>query len=306
MYGTDLYRRLAAETGTDPSWHEVGSLRLASSPERFEELRRQAGWAKTFGLPLDLVTAAEARDALPADVHQRRRSGRSICRLMAGWIPAGLAQALAAGARARGASIQTHTRVVAIHAEGDRVTGVTVEHEGDRREIGTEVVINAGGHVRRGDRADGRRDRAAHPDGSPVPVHRGDRRRSLRAAAVARPGQPRLLPRGSRRPVHGRLRARSGAVEPGRDPGRLQRQAPGSGHGPLRADHGGRHPARTGHGGGPGEPGHQRSRSVHAGQRVHPRRIGGSWLLGRGRVLGPRDRGRRWDRPPDGDLDRRW
>ena len=32
MYGTELYRRLAAETGTDPSWHEVGSLRLASQP----------------------------------------------------------------------------------------------------------------------------------------------------------------------------------------------------------------------------------------------------------------------------------
>ena len=34
MYGSQLYRGLAAETGTDPSWHEVGSLRLASSPER--------------------------------------------------------------------------------------------------------------------------------------------------------------------------------------------------------------------------------------------------------------------------------
>ena len=38
MYGAELYRRLAAETGVDPSWHEVGSLRLASSPERLEEL----------------------------------------------------------------------------------------------------------------------------------------------------------------------------------------------------------------------------------------------------------------------------
>ena len=65
MYGTDLYRRLAAETGTDPGWHEVGSLRLASTPERFEELRRQAGWAKTFGLPLELITATEAQARFP-------------------------------------------------------------------------------------------------------------------------------------------------------------------------------------------------------------------------------------------------
>src|SRR5260221_8939355 len=62
MYGAGLYRRLAAETGVDPSWHEVGSLRLASSKARFEELQRQASWAKTFGLPLELITADEARD----------------------------------------------------------------------------------------------------------------------------------------------------------------------------------------------------------------------------------------------------
>jgi glycine/D-amino acid oxidase-like deaminating enzyme len=43
MYGVELYRGLAKSTGVDPSWHEVGSLRLASSAERMEELRRQAG-----------------------------------------------------------------------------------------------------------------------------------------------------------------------------------------------------------------------------------------------------------------------
>ena len=58
MYGVDLYRRLAAETGGDPSWHEVGSLRLASTTARFEELQRQAGWARTFGLPLELISAS--------------------------------------------------------------------------------------------------------------------------------------------------------------------------------------------------------------------------------------------------------
>src|SRR5205823_7387830 len=34
MYSAELYRRLHAETGVDPDWHKVGSLRLASSPER--------------------------------------------------------------------------------------------------------------------------------------------------------------------------------------------------------------------------------------------------------------------------------
>src|SRR5512145_2214844 len=65
MWSVECYRRLAAETGRDPGWHEVGSLRLASSPERLEELRRQVGWAKTFGLPLTLISAEEAARLFP-------------------------------------------------------------------------------------------------------------------------------------------------------------------------------------------------------------------------------------------------
>jgi glycine cleavage system aminomethyltransferase T/glycine/D-amino acid oxidase-like deaminating enzyme len=144
MYGTELYRRLAADTGHDPSWHEVGSLRLASTPERFEELRRQAGWAKTFGLPLELITAAEAQALFP--LMSTAGVLGAIYLPTDGWLdPSGLALALAAGARSRGATIHTHTRVVAIGTDHGRVTGVTVEHDGERREIGTDVVINAGG-----------------------------------------------------------------------------------------------------------------------------------------------------------------
>jgi len=144
MYGSDLYRRLAGETGTDPSWHEVGSLRLASSPERFEELRRQAGWAKTFGLPLDLITAAEAQALFP--LMSTEGVHGAVFLPTDGWLdPSGLAMALAAGARSRGAGIQTHTRVVAIGVDRGRVTGVTVEHQGERREIRSDVVVDAGG-----------------------------------------------------------------------------------------------------------------------------------------------------------------
>ncbi len=144
MYGAELYRRLATETGVDPSWHEVGSLRLASTPARFEELRRQAGWAKTFGLPLDLITADEARARFP--LMSTDGVLGAVWLPTDGWLdPSGLAQALAAGARQRGATIRPHTRVVAIGTERGRVTGVTVEQRGERDEIRAEVVVNAGG-----------------------------------------------------------------------------------------------------------------------------------------------------------------
>ena len=65
MESVDLYRTLEAEVGLETGWREVGSLRLASSPERMEEIARQAGWAKTFGLPLELVSADDARQLFP-------------------------------------------------------------------------------------------------------------------------------------------------------------------------------------------------------------------------------------------------
>jgi 4-methylaminobutanoate oxidase (formaldehyde-forming) len=145
MYGAGLYRRLRDETGVDPSWHEVGSLRLASSRARFEELQRQASWAKTFGLPLELIGADEARDRFP--LMSTDGVLGAVWLPTDGWLdPSGLAMALAAGARQRGVTIRTNTRVVEVGVEHGRVTGVTVElKDGSRDTIAADVVVNAGG-----------------------------------------------------------------------------------------------------------------------------------------------------------------
>jgi 4-methylaminobutanoate oxidase (formaldehyde-forming) len=135
-----IYRGLAAETGVDPGWREVGSLRLASSAERMEELRRQAGWAKAYGLEMELVSAGEARNRFPL------MSVDGV--LGAAWLPtdgyldpSGLTQALAAGARRAGVAIRPRTRVTGITVRDGRVVGV----ETDAGSIGAEVVVNAGG-----------------------------------------------------------------------------------------------------------------------------------------------------------------
>src|SRR6478672_2342318 len=65
MSSVELYRTLDDEVGLETGWREVGSLRLASSPERMEELQRQSGWAKTFGLPLELISPEEAQRLFP-------------------------------------------------------------------------------------------------------------------------------------------------------------------------------------------------------------------------------------------------
>src|SRR5258706_12990999 len=65
MASVELYRTLEEEVGLETGWREVGSLRLASAPERMEELARQSGWAKTFGLPLELISAEGAQRLFP-------------------------------------------------------------------------------------------------------------------------------------------------------------------------------------------------------------------------------------------------
>ncbi|MGZ4381167.1 MAG: GcvT family protein [Gaiellaceae bacterium] len=140
MSSVELYRRLGDEVGLETGWHEVGSLRLASSQERMEELDRQAGWAKTFGLPLELVSADEAQRLFPPMSTDGVLGAAYLP--TDGYIdPSQLTQALAEGARRRGAEMYTNTRVTEVTVEGGRVTGVVT----DKGEIETEIVVNAGG-----------------------------------------------------------------------------------------------------------------------------------------------------------------
>jgi glycine cleavage system aminomethyltransferase T/glycine/D-amino acid oxidase-like deaminating enzyme len=140
MSSVELYRALADEVGLDTGWHEVGSLRLASAQERMEELARQAGWAKTFGLPLELISAEEAQRLFPPMSVEGVLGAAYLP--TDGYIdPSQLTFALAEGARRRGAEIATHTRVTAIGVDKGRVTGI----ETDKGTVEAEVVVNAGG-----------------------------------------------------------------------------------------------------------------------------------------------------------------
>ncbi|HEU4972832.1 MAG TPA: FAD-dependent oxidoreductase [Gaiellaceae bacterium] len=140
MESVDLYRSLEAEVGLETGWHEVGSLRLASSPERMEEIARQAGWAKTFGLPLELMSAAEAQALFPPMTIEGVLGAAYLP--TDGYIdPSQLTFALAEGARRRGADIATGTRVTGLRVDGGRLVGV----ETDKGAIETEIVVNAGG-----------------------------------------------------------------------------------------------------------------------------------------------------------------
>lgn len=134
MDSVDLYRRL------DCGWVECGGIRLACSEEREQEVLRQVGWARTFGLPLELISAQQAQDLFPPMVTDGVRCASYLP--SDGYLdPSQLTYALVAGARTGGARVFTHTRVERIDVGAARVRGVATQWG----PIEAEIVVNAAG-----------------------------------------------------------------------------------------------------------------------------------------------------------------
>jgi 4-methylaminobutanoate oxidase (formaldehyde-forming) len=139
-YSTDLYRKLKDETGHDPAWREVGGLRLASSAERMEDLKRLVGMAQSFGVPMNLVSAKEAMDLFPL-MNPEGIAGAAFTPNDGVIDPTGLTNALATGAKQRGARIFTDTNVEKINLKNGCIHDVVT----DKGTIETEIVVNAAG-----------------------------------------------------------------------------------------------------------------------------------------------------------------
>jgi sarcosine dehydrogenase len=141
----ELYSRLEAETGRAVDWHQVGSLRLACSPERVMELKRLTTMAKSFGLPMEIIGAERAQELFPL----MSTEGVIAAAFLPtdGYIdPASVTQAIAKGARQHGARIVEHTKVTAITVDGRRATTVhAINRDGERVDIACEMVVNAAG-----------------------------------------------------------------------------------------------------------------------------------------------------------------
>ncbi len=140
QYTTELYATLEAQTGQATGFLQIGSLGLATNAERMEELRRGAAMARCFGLEVNVLTSDEARalwplmaaDDLVGAVHLPRDGQTN---------PIDTTQALAKGARMRGARIFENLAVDEIVVEGGRAVGVRTAL-GDIR---AEAVVNCAG-----------------------------------------------------------------------------------------------------------------------------------------------------------------
>jgi 4-methylaminobutanoate oxidase (formaldehyde-forming) len=139
-YTSELYRGLEAETGQATGYRQCGSVSVATTPGRMEELQRNASMAKVFGLTVNVVGPREISSLYPL---------ANLDDVIGGiYIPSDgyanavdITQALAKGARLRGAQIFQDTKVSSILHDGRRVSGVQTAHG----RIDADYVVLCGG-----------------------------------------------------------------------------------------------------------------------------------------------------------------
>ncbi len=139
-YSQELYANLESTTGVATGFKQNGSITVALTEARMEELRRGAAMARAFGVDIEEVSPAEIA---------AKYEGLNLSDAIGGVYldkdgqadPVNITQALAKGARNMGAKIIEGVQVTAIKQADGVVQGVQTSH-GD---IQADFVVNCGG-----------------------------------------------------------------------------------------------------------------------------------------------------------------
>ena len=139
-YGLDLYSTLESETGHPTGFRQTGSVSVARTQGRMDELKRVISLGRAYDIDIELISPGEALELWPLMSVEGVVGAVHIPR-DAQTVPGDTALAMAKGATDRGASIFENTKVTAIHQRDGAVTGVST----DRGDIACEVIVNCGG-----------------------------------------------------------------------------------------------------------------------------------------------------------------
>src|SRR5688572_8232433 len=140
QYTAQLYGALEKETGQATGFRQTGSISVARTQARMEELLRGASMARCFGLEVETL--------LPDDIAKLWPLARTDDLVGGVFLPRDgqtnpidTTQALAKGARARGARIFENLKVERILVENGRAVGARTS----AGEIRAEAVVNCAG-----------------------------------------------------------------------------------------------------------------------------------------------------------------
>jgi len=140
-YSMRLLYELEEETGQSTGFRQVGSLSIAHSIDRWEELRRVAAMNNALGVTrVDTVTREEVKNLFPL-IDDIDIIGGTYVEHDGKGNPIEITNAFIKGARQRGAQCLEGVLVDEVLIEGGRVTGVVT----DKGTIATDFIVNCGG-----------------------------------------------------------------------------------------------------------------------------------------------------------------
>ena len=143
-YAVNFYKTLEEETGQNVGFSVVSNIRLATTQDRMDEYHQYAAVAKTIGVKVNFLTPDEVKEIWPL-CNTDGLIG-AIQHPEDGYIqPADLTQALAKGARDKGAEIYRNTNVTGINQLDNEMWVV----ETDKGNIECEHVISCTGNFAR-------------------------------------------------------------------------------------------------------------------------------------------------------------
>ena len=122
-YTTGLFEGLEKETGQATGFKQNGSISMALTDGRMEELLRGASMAKNFGLAVDVISTEEIKARVPHYNMVGVKGGVFLPK--DGQVnPIDVTQALATGAKSRGAKVFENCKVTRILTSKAAATGV--------------------------------------------------------------------------------------------------------------------------------------------------------------------------------------
>ncbi|MEP0232024.1 FAD-dependent oxidoreductase [Roseibium sp.] len=143
-YSQELYGKLEEETEVATGFRRNGSITVALSDERREEILRQASMARAFGVEVEEISPSELLNRYP---HVNTSDVKAAVYLDKDGQgdPANIALALAKGAKMRGAKILERTKVTGFGKDGRRITSVNWEANDESGTIECDHVVNCAG-----------------------------------------------------------------------------------------------------------------------------------------------------------------
>ena len=145
-YSQELYGNLEEETGVATGFKRNGSITVALTEERKEEIYRQAAMARAFGVEVHEISNEQVAELYP-HLNIEDVKGAVHLPLDGQGDPANIALALAKGARQRGGIVKERVKVTDIVKSGRKVTGVDwVADDGSASgHIECDHVVNCAG-----------------------------------------------------------------------------------------------------------------------------------------------------------------